>query len=169
MIEEIKDKISIYIVNAFTKESFRGNPAGVCIDFLNERNSNEKDILFQKIANEMSVSESAFITKDINENNIVNKNTEKYFLQWFTPIVEIDLCGHATLAMSHILFEKNKNIKKIIFSTKKSGNLEVIKDENDLLQLNFPLGEPHIINIKDNTLQNIKQDLNIKYFRYIFM
>lgn len=169
MIEEIKDKINIYIVDAFTKESFKGNPAAICIDFLNEKNSNEKDILFQKIANEMSVSETAFITKNINENNIDNKNTENYFLQWFTPITEIDLCGHATLAMSHILFEKNKNIKKIIFGTKKSGNLEVIKDDNNLLQLNFPLGEPHIINLKDNNLQNIKQDLNINNILDIYL
>lgn len=152
-----KEKVDIYIVDAFTNELFKGNPAAVCLDFLNETSNKEKDKLFQKIANEMSLSETAFITKSLKN---VKKN--RYFLQWFTPTPEIDLCGHATLAMGHILFEK-EDIDEIIFETKYVGELIIKKDiENKLLQLNFPIDELNIIYFKEDTLKNLKIHLNIK-------
>lgn len=92
----------------------------------------------------MSLSETAFITKSLKN---VKKN--RYFLQWFTPTSEIDLCGHATLAMGHILFEK-EDIDEIIFETKYVGELIIKKDiENKLLQLNFPIDD---LNIKNKIL-----------------
>lgn len=145
--KKMKEKLNIYIVDAFTNEPFKGNPAAVCLDFLNESRNKEKDKLFQKIANEMSLSETAFITKSSKNNN---KN--RYFLQWFTPASEIDLCGHATLAIGHILFEK-ENIDEIIFETKYVGELIIRKIENQLLQLNFPIEELKIIDFKEDTLK----------------
>src|SRR5689334_13061681 len=93
--------IDIYTVDAFTDELFKGNPAAVCTSFRNMPHSTNLDKLFQQIATEMNLSETAFITQGKNSSS----NTQ-YFLQWFTPTNEVDLCGHATLAIAHILFER---------------------------------------------------------------
>lgn len=80
----------IYQVDAFTASPFKGNPAAVCIL------SQEGDVEWmQSVANEMNLSETAFIYPQDNG----------YNLRWFTPAVEVDLCGHATLASAHILWE----------------------------------------------------------------
>src|SRR5215471_8395957 len=99
-----------FIVDAFTDELFKGNPAGVCI-----LDKWFEDYLLQNIAFENNLAETAFVIK----------NGSQYELRWFTPETEIDLCGHATLASAYILmeyFETNTNI--VLFSTK-SGVLTV--------------------------------------------
>jgi PhzF family phenazine biosynthesis protein len=84
---------TIYQVDAFTNVPFAGNPAAVCI--LPEARD---DAWMQNVAKEMNLSETAFLLKqDDGYNN--------YSLRWFTPAVEVDLCGHATLASAHILWE----------------------------------------------------------------
>lgn len=83
--------MKIYQVDAFTEKPFSGNPAGVCV--LNERLDEE---LMEKIAMEINLSDTAFLVKE----------DEGYNLRWFTPNAEVDLCGHATLASAHILWEK---------------------------------------------------------------
>jgi predicted PhzF superfamily epimerase YddE/YHI9 len=80
----------IYHVDAFTDSVFGGNPAAVCI--LPEP---REDIWMQKLAQELNLSETAFL----------QKRGDGYNLRWFTPLVEVDLCGHATLASAHILWE----------------------------------------------------------------
>lgn len=118
-------RIPIYQVDAFTNKQFGGNPAAVCpleqwID----------DELMQKIAAENNLSETAFFVK---------KDSE-YELRWFTPKGEIDLCGHATLGTSYIIFNYiDKNASSVKFNTK-SGILEVSKDGN-LLTMIFPSRE----------------------------
>lgn len=82
--------ILIYQVDAFTDYAFRGNPAAVCI--LHQEKS---DSWMQQIAAEMNLSETAFLTPQGGD----------FQLRWFTPTVEVDLCGHATLASAHILWE----------------------------------------------------------------
>ena len=83
-------KISMFQVDAFSENLFCGNPAAVCI--LNKW----LDVsIMQKIAEENNLSETAFVFK---------KN-QNYEIRWFTPELEVDLCGHATLASAHILFE----------------------------------------------------------------
>lgn len=82
--------LSIYHVDAFTDTVFAGNPAGVCI--LQEPRG---EAWMQKVAQEMNLSETAFL----------HKRGDGYGLRWFTPLVEVDLCGHATLASAHILWE----------------------------------------------------------------
>jgi PhzF family phenazine biosynthesis protein len=115
--------MKIYQVDAFTEKPFSGNPAGICV--LNEK-LDEK--LMQKIAREMSLSETAFLVK----------NSEGYDLRWFTPNSEIDLCGHATLASAHILWEKEylRKDQEAKFSTK-SGLLTAKMNEG-WIELNFP-------------------------------
>ena len=120
-----------YIVDAFTDVLFKGNPAGVCIL------DSELDVLtMQKIAAENNLSETAFVLKQ----------KEYYSLRWFTPKVEIDLCGHATLGSAFVItnFVDISN-NEIRFETK-SGILTVIKKE-DLYVLDFPSRKPKKIEV----------------------
>lgn len=115
-------RIPMYQVDAFTEEIFKGNPAAICI-----LDKWIDDKLMQSIAMENNLSETAFC---IVEEEICE-------LRWFTPEEEIDLCGHATLATAHVIFEYlNYNSNKIKFNTK-SGILVVEKDENNLI-MEFP-------------------------------
>ena len=115
--------MNYFIVNAFTENLKGGNPAVVCIV---EKSLN--DNLMQNIASEFGLSETAFIeSKD-----------GLFGLRWFTPTVEVDLCGHATLAGAHILWEQgfvNKD-SEIRFDTK-SGILNIY-EENGLYVMDFP-------------------------------
>ena len=78
-------------VDAFTSEPFRGNPAGVCL--LDEA---RQDAWMQRVAAEMNLAETAFLRR---------RADGAYDLRWFTPVAEVDLCGHATLASAHVLWE----------------------------------------------------------------
>src|ERR1700730_3882140 len=82
--------LTIYQVDAFTAKPFAGNPAAVCI--LPQPGDAR---WMQQVATEMNLSETAFLYKQ----------DDGYSLRWFTPAVEVDLCGHATLASAHILWE----------------------------------------------------------------
>src|SRR5207247_1584330 len=83
--------VPISVVDAFADQPFQGNPAAVCI--LSEARSPE---WMQHLAQEMNLSETAF----------VQRQADGYQLRWFTPAVEVDLCGHATLAGAHALWEE---------------------------------------------------------------
>src|SRR5712691_10268917 len=82
--------LTIFQVDAFTDRPFAGNPAGVCVlpGVRDER-------WMQNVASEMNLSETAFLLRQ----------SDGYQLRWFTPTVEVDLCGHATLASAHVLWE----------------------------------------------------------------
>ena len=152
--------IEIYTVDAFTRDLFRGNPATVCPSFRDLSPSSTLDKVFQKIATEMNLSETAFITT-ANQSS----SQSRYFLQWFTPTMEVDLCGHATLATAHILFERflNKSsVDEIVFETKTAGELKVKKcDEQGRLQLDFPSGDPQAIRLEEEILNELKLKLNL--------
>ncbi len=115
-------KLNIFQIDAFTENVFSGNPAAVIP--LQEWLPDET---MQKIALENNLSETAFYIP-----------TDKGFqIRWFTPASEVNLCGHATLATSHVLFNHlDYNKPEIIFQSK-SGVLKV-KKENDIIVLNFP-------------------------------
>ena len=116
-------KIKIFQVDAFTDKVFHGNPAAVCI-----LDKWIKDEEMQKIGFENNLSETAFVVK---------KNCD-YEIRWFTPTTEVDLCGHATLAAAHILYEYyNYQSEKINFHSHTSGLLTVEK-KNNYLTLDFP-------------------------------
>ena len=105
--------IPLYQVDAFTDRLFSGNPAAVCP--LEEALSEEQ---MQSIAMENNLSETAFI--DLSES--------PFLIRWFTPLAEIDLCGHATLASSRILFDDylGSDTREIYFSSN-SGPLQALK------------------------------------------
>lgn len=119
-------EIMFYQIDAFANKVFSGNPAGVC--FLDQW---VKDEVLQSISEENNLSETAFL---------VNQK-DYYELRWFTPKVEIDLCGHATLASAHAIFEfVDQNAQRVEFITK-SGNL-CVERKNELLFMDFPSRKP---------------------------
>lgn len=113
----------IYTVDAFTGEAFRGNPAAVCIL---EREVSER--WMRNVAAEMNLSETAFVLRE----------NGHYRLRWFTPAVEVKLCGHATLASAHILWEEGhlEAGEQARFETL-SGTLSADK-EDKWIKLDFP-------------------------------
>jgi PhzF family phenazine biosynthesis protein len=115
-------KIPIFQVDAFTNRLFRGNPAAVC-----PLDSWLPDETMQKIALENSVAETAFfVSTDLG-----------YEIRWFTPDIEQDLCGHATLAAAHVIARHLDPTRSTIRFISRSGELTVLV-ENDLITLNFP-------------------------------
>ncbi|MEM1093344.1 MAG: PhzF family phenazine biosynthesis protein [Bacteroidota bacterium] len=118
----------LYQVDAFTKQPFRGNPAGVMVleDAIAEAR-------MQHIAAEMNLAETAFLVK---------RAPHRYHLRWFTPTVEVELCGHATLASAHILWEHGHvpAEETIVFDTL-SGALMATPHDGQI-QLDFPATPP---------------------------
>ncbi|MBU1237670.1 MAG: PhzF family phenazine biosynthesis protein [Gammaproteobacteria bacterium] len=115
-----------YQVDAFATRVFEGNPAAVC-----PLETWLDDALLQAIANENNLSETAFFVP-----------TERGFhLRWFTPVSEVDLCGHATLATAHILFEELGYAGKRISFETQSGDL-VVEANGGLLAMDFPARPP---------------------------
>ncbi|HAH49761.1 MAG TPA: isomerase [Balneola sp.] len=115
-------KVPIFQVDAFTDHIFGGNPAAVCP--LKEWIEDET---MQRLAQENNLSETAFFVE----------NGDAYELRWFTPEIEVDLCGHATLATAHVLFNHLAYKKDEIRFHTKSGILTV-KKEGDRLMMDFP-------------------------------
>jgi len=116
--------LNSYHVDAFTDELFKGNPA--CVVQL--KNWLEDDLML-KIAAENGVAETAFFIK--------KSCTEGYSIRWFTPDIEMDLCGHATLATAFVIARNSEEAIDEILFTSASGELRVAV-ENDLFTLNFP-------------------------------
>jgi PhzF family phenazine biosynthesis protein len=114
-------------VDAFTDSRFKGNYAGVIItdDWL-------ADSLMQSIATENNLSETAFVVL----------NNGIYHIRWFSPLAEIDFCGHATLASAFVLFKKNADFAEITFYAKAVGQLKVCRAEDDYIAMTFPRRAP---------------------------
>ena len=128
-----------YIVDAFTDTLFKGNPAGVCVL------EDELDVAtMQNIAAENNLSETAF----------VYKNGTNYSLRWFTPVTEIDLCGHATLGTAYVISTFVDTTTDVMKFETKSGILTVTK-EDDLYTLDFPVSEIRQCDITDMMEQAI--------------
>ncbi len=117
-------KIEMYQVDAFTTRVFSGNPAAVC-----PLDKWLPDDTLQKIAAENNLSETAFFVGTIGN----------YELRWFTPKTEVDLCGHATLAAAFVILTfLTPSRKDLVTFDTKSGKLEVNRQNNGLLFMNFP-------------------------------
>lgn len=112
----------LFQVDAFTDRLFAGNPAAVCL----LPRWPDASVL-QAIASENNLSETAFL---------VGAGRD-YELRWFTPVSEVDLCGHATLASAFVLFERFGVDEAVAFETRK-GRLTVARDEKGLLRMDFP-------------------------------
>jgi PhzF family phenazine biosynthesis protein len=119
--------LAITQVDAFADKPFAGNPAAVCI--LPEP---RQDCWMQLVAREMNLSETAFLTK----------RDRGYDLRWFTPVIEVDLCGHATLASAHVLWEQGRLAPEepAVFQTR-SGELSARKN-GTWIEMNFPALPP---------------------------
>lgn len=115
--------IKIFQVDAFTGEPFKGNPAAVCI--LEEPAT---EPWMQNLASEMNLSETAFIIP----------TADAFDLRWFTPVTEVDLCGHATLAGAHVLWQEAvlKKDQPVRFNTR-SGLLKATR-QGEWIELDFP-------------------------------
>jgi PhzF family phenazine biosynthesis protein len=115
--------LPIYWVDAFTDRTFGGNPAAVV-----PLDSWLDDSLLQRIANENGLSETAYF---------VRTGPARAELRWFTPAVEVDLCGHATLATAHVLYGELGQVESPVVFDTKSGPLSVAR-RGELLELDFP-------------------------------
>jgi PhzF family phenazine biosynthesis protein len=118
-------RIETYIVDSFTDKPFKGNPAGVCV--LNQELSSTQ---MQFIAKELGLSETAFI--------MPNGELNEYSIRYFSPKMEIPLCGHATLAASKVLFENNSEIVLIHFKNIQDLNL-MIRKNGEKIEMEFPV------------------------------
>ncbi len=120
-------KLKLYQVDSFTDKLFGGNPAAVC-----PLDNWLPDAVLLTIAKENFLPETAFF---------VPVNDDQYALRWFTPEIEMDLCGHATLAAAHVLYNHLGYTKNKLHFTSASGPLTVEKN-GDLLTLDFPARMP---------------------------
>lgn len=124
-------EINIFQVDAFAEKPFEGNSAAVC-----PLSSWLPDEQLQHIAFENNLSETAFF---------VGKNANEYDIRWFTPESEVDLCGHATLASAHVLFEHFQYENEEIIFQSQSGALKVSKFK-DFILMDFPSRMPVLNN-----------------------
>ncbi len=115
-------KVKLFQVDAFTDHVFGGNPAAVCL-----LDSWLSDTMMQLIAAENNLSETAFVVR----------TEDDYEIRWFTPEIEIDLCGHATLASAHVIFNHTNYGKNTVTFRYKAGILKV-HNRLPLLTMDFP-------------------------------
>ncbi len=125
-------KLKLYHVDAFTDKLFGGNPAAV-IPLKNWLPDN----LMQQIAMENNLAETVFFVPS-------KRKGADYDIRWFTPVLEINLCGHATLASAFIIFDFLKEKKRVVRFYCKSGLLSVRKMKDNLL-MDFPSWKPEMI------------------------
>ena len=124
--------IAIYQVDAFTEKPFRGNPAAVCI--LPEPG---EEAWMQNVAREMNLSETAFL----------HKQRDGFNLRWFTPAVEVELCGHATLASAHILWETGLLAVEDMARFHTRSGLLTAERRGEEIELNFPATPPTVASV----------------------
>ncbi|MCU4314947.1 PhzF family phenazine biosynthesis protein [Acinetobacter bereziniae] len=120
--------MKMYQVDAFTQQLFKGNPAAVLVldEWLDHA-------LMQNIALENNLAETAFVKRIDDEN---------YQIRWFTPKVEVDFCGHATLASAFVLFKDYTSAKTIRFHVKDLGVFTIQQADDGKIQMNFPIRRP---------------------------
>ena len=137
-MSKLKEKsFKIFVVNAFTSDSFSGNPAAYIplTEWL-------PDATLQALAEQNNLSETVF--------TVPEKNGDNYHIRWFTPTIEVKLCGHATLACAYVLFNVYGHLGSAVKFNSKSGPISVSKS-GSLLTLDFP------------TDQIEKLDINLDY------
>ncbi|MBC7626225.1 PhzF family phenazine biosynthesis protein [Ferruginibacter sp.] len=135
-------KLSLYQIDAFAHQLFSGNPAAVIplqhwLD----------DTLMQSIALENNLSETVFFVPS-------SSPDADYNIRWFTPTLEINLCGHATLATAFVLFSILDFDKEVLRFNSKSGILSITK-KDDLLVMDFPGWKPERLDVYDDALSEI--------------
>ncbi len=135
-------KLKIQFINAFTSTLFHGNSAAVIVieQWLDKK-------VMQSIATENNLSETAFV-KPVDVNS--------FEIRWFSPITEIDFCGHATLAAAFVLYSLDKSLTAITFVAKAVGNLLVIERPDGFIQMSFPNRTPReVVSIPDALINGL--------------
>jgi PhzF family phenazine biosynthesis protein len=134
--------LPLYQIDAFTDRLFHGNPAAVCPlqEWLPEAT-------MQQIAAENNLAETAFYVPA----------ADGFHIRWFTPVAEVDLCGHATLATAHVLFHYEGYHGTTIRFDSRSGVLHVRRD-NDLLILDFPADEYELVTAPPEMIRGLGQE-----------
>jgi PhzF family phenazine biosynthesis protein len=148
----VHPKIPIFQVDAFAHKPFTGNPAAIC---LLEKSMDK--YWMQSIAAEMNLSETAFVLR----------RGDGFDLRWFTPTVEVDLCGHATLAAAHILWEQHwlPALDDTQFHTR-SGILAARRDADRII-LDFPVADVEAINAPAGLFQALDIKVGNVYFNQV--
>lgn len=131
--------VKFYLVDAFADGLFSGNPAGVCLV-----ESALDEATMAQIAAECPVSETAFVTEQAG----------RFHLRWFTPTVEVDLCGHATLAAAFVLMNYGRSAMREVQFQTRSGILSVQRD-GDLYVMDFPAWTPSPVAVTPKMAQVI--------------
>jgi len=132
--------IPLIWVDAFTDTPYRGNPAAICL--LDEPLA---DPAMQGLAFELGLAETAYL---------VPRGVDEFDLRWFTPTVEIPLCGHATLASAHALFESGRAASPVTFHTA-SGPLICSRRSDGLIEMDFPAVPPTPIAAPPGLLESL--------------
>ncbi|KAI6187135.1 hypothetical protein M3Y98_00209400 [Aphelenchoides besseyi] len=132
--------IPFFTVDAFTSQPFSGNPAAVCVFKTDDEPSDE---VKQQLAIEFNLSETAFPIPKANE---LQQTAKRWSLRWFTPTNEVPLCGHATLATAHVIFNELGNTNNELEFETLSGLLIVRRQSDGYLQLDFPRFKITILN-----------------------
>lgn len=138
----MKMEIPIYQIDAFSNRIFAGNPAAVCPleEWL-------EDSVLQAIAQENNLSETAFFVAEENG----------YHIRWFTPVAEVDLCGHATLASAFVIFNYLETSSSQITFRSRSGRLTVVQEE-ELISMDFPSQPPVPCEAPKELLDGLKKE-----------
>jgi PhzF family phenazine biosynthesis protein len=134
-------KIPLWQIDAFTNTLFKGNPAAVCL-----LESWLPDELLQKIAQENNLSETAFVVK----------TDGQFEIRWFSPVCEVDLCGHATLAASWVLFNELEYPEQLLRFDSRRGPLFITQTEG-LLTMDFPAEPPEFCDVPKHLIDGLKQ------------
>ncbi|PCK32152.1 PhzF family phenazine biosynthesis protein [Pseudoalteromonas piscicida] len=134
-------QVEYFVVDAFTRTRFGGNNAAIV-----EIKEWFNDDLMQKIASENNLSETAFL-KQIGDN--------RYAIRWFSPITEIDFCGHATLAAAYVLFNYKGKVGEIAFQTQEVGTLTVSQATDSRILMQFPNLAPEATKTPEALLEGL--------------
>lgn len=132
--------MKLFQVDAFTNKPFSGNPAAVCL--LTESRPDE---WMRHVAAEMNLSETAYLLRE----------EDGYRLRWFTPTVEVDLCGHATLASAHILWERDYLKPKELARFHTRSGLLTAEKKGDWIEMNFPAEAETSVPIPKELIQGL--------------
>lgn len=119
-------QIPLYHVDAFTDTPFKGNPAAVCL-----LPGIKSENWMQHVAREMNLSETAFVLRE----------GDYYRLRWFTPVTEVELCGHATLASAHVLWESGQISKDEVIRFRTLSGFLPARFSKEWIELDFPGAE----------------------------
>ncbi|QDU32003.1 putative isomerase YddE [Poriferisphaera corsica] len=149
--------LPLYQVDAFTQTPFAGNPAAVCVLPEKERSpSHINDAWMQNLAAEMNLSETAFLQP------LSRDSQNQFLIRWFTPAAEVELCGHATLASAHILYqtERHPEHQPLHFQTLHAGQLTCSLTTHNQILMDFPADTPQPLPI-DQLPSELITHLNI--------